>query len=384
MVLSDPSVDVAVLEIARGGLLRAGMGVRHCDVGAVLNVKADHLGLRGIGTLEQLAEVKRIVVEVARDTAILNADDPLCLKMADYTEAEHLCYVTMDPTHELVRRAHQGGRARRGAGDGNQGPDDHDLRSRRPHPAALDPPDSGDARGPGDAQRAERDVRGGDGVQHGAQAGGHPARAPHLRHHVLPGAGPDEHLRRASVQGDPRLRPQSGGGRGDVPAGRSAGRERTADLRARRAGRPAGRGHPRDRADRGGTVRPLHLPARRPASRPQARTRYRSCCARRCWRNGVPADQILVIPSEQAGGRRRAPRGRAAATWCSSSRDAITRSWKQIIQFRPEAAPPPAERPPRVAAGAGVLAAVAPMLEDSRREFVRDSRGVWLPREADD
>src|SRR4026208_1210135 len=102
MVLSDPSVDVAVLEIARGGLLRAGMGVRHCDVGAVLNVKADHLGLRGIGTLEQLAEVKRIVVEVARGAAVLNADDPLCLKMGDYTQAEHLCYVTMDPGHELV------------------------------------------------------------------------------------------------------------------------------------------------------------------------------------------------------------------------------------------------------------------------------------------
>ena len=102
MVLSDPNVDVAVLEIARGGLLRAGMGVRHCDVGAVLNVKSDHLGLRGIGTLDELAKVKRIVVEVARDTAVLNADDPLCLKMADYTSAKHLCYVTMDPTHALV------------------------------------------------------------------------------------------------------------------------------------------------------------------------------------------------------------------------------------------------------------------------------------------
>ena len=97
MVLSDPNVDVAVLEIARGGLLRAGMGVRHCDVGAVLNVKSDHLGLRGVGTLEDLAKVKRIVVEVARETAVLNADDPLCLKMADYTSAKHLCYVTMDP-----------------------------------------------------------------------------------------------------------------------------------------------------------------------------------------------------------------------------------------------------------------------------------------------
>ena len=102
MVLSDPNVDVAVLEIARGGLLRSGMGVRHCDVGAVLNVKSDHLGLRGVGTLDDLAKVKRIVVEVARETAILNADDPLCLKMADYTSAKNLCYVTMDPTHELV------------------------------------------------------------------------------------------------------------------------------------------------------------------------------------------------------------------------------------------------------------------------------------------
>jgi cyanophycin synthetase len=103
MVLSDPFVDVAVLETARGGLLRAGMGVRHCDVGAVLNVKSDHLGLKGVDTLEDLARVKRIIVETARDTAVLNADDPLCLKMADYTEAKHLCYVTMNPAHPLVR-----------------------------------------------------------------------------------------------------------------------------------------------------------------------------------------------------------------------------------------------------------------------------------------
>ena len=103
MVLSDPFVDVAVLETARGGLLRAGMGVRHCDVGAVLNVKSDHLGMKGIDTLEDLARVKRIIVETARDTAVLNADDPLCLKMADYTEAKYLCYVTMNPAHPLVR-----------------------------------------------------------------------------------------------------------------------------------------------------------------------------------------------------------------------------------------------------------------------------------------
>ena len=50
--------------------------------------------------------MKRIVVEVARDTAVLNADDPLCLRMADYTEAKHVCYVTMDPTPRAGARAH--------------------------------------------------------------------------------------------------------------------------------------------------------------------------------------------------------------------------------------------------------------------------------------
>ena len=104
MVLRDPQVDVAVLETARGGLLRAGMGYQRCDVAACLNVQGDHLGLRGIDTLEGLAEVKRIIIEVARDTAVLNADDPLCLQMADHSQAERLCYVTMNPEHELVRQ----------------------------------------------------------------------------------------------------------------------------------------------------------------------------------------------------------------------------------------------------------------------------------------
>ena len=104
MVLRDPDVDLAVLETARGGLLRAGMGYRSCNVGAVLNVTEDHLGLKGIDTLEQLAEVKRIVVEVARDCAVLNADDLQCLRMADHTKAARIAYVTMNPKHELVRK----------------------------------------------------------------------------------------------------------------------------------------------------------------------------------------------------------------------------------------------------------------------------------------
>jgi len=104
MVLRDPAVDMAVLETARGGLLRAGMGYRNCDVGAVLNVSSDHLGLKGVDTLEQLAEVKRIVVEVARDCAVLSADDLLCLKMADHTRAKRIAYVTLNAKHDLVRQ----------------------------------------------------------------------------------------------------------------------------------------------------------------------------------------------------------------------------------------------------------------------------------------
>ncbi|HRO26832.1 MAG TPA: cyanophycin synthetase [Luteimonas sp.] len=112
MVLRDPTIDFAVLETARGGLLRAGMGVRSVDVGAVINVQSDHLGLKGIDTLEQLAEIKRIVVEVADECAVLNADDPNVLRMSGYTQARNICYVTMNPGHALVREhVRAGGRA---------------------------------------------------------------------------------------------------------------------------------------------------------------------------------------------------------------------------------------------------------------------------------
>jgi cyanophycin synthetase len=104
MVLRDPTVDLAVLETARGGILRAGLGFRDCNVGCVLNISADHLGLKGIDTLEQLAEVKRIVVEVARDAAILNADDLLCLYMAEHSGAKRVGYFTMNAKNDLVRR----------------------------------------------------------------------------------------------------------------------------------------------------------------------------------------------------------------------------------------------------------------------------------------
>ncbi len=112
MVLRDPSISVAVLETARGGLLRAGLGYKAPDVACCINVAADHLGLKGIHTLEQLSEVKRIPVEVAKDTAVLNADDPNCVRMAEYTQAKHICYVTNNPHNKLVRQhIRVGGRA---------------------------------------------------------------------------------------------------------------------------------------------------------------------------------------------------------------------------------------------------------------------------------
>ncbi|PLW78604.1 cyanophycin synthetase [Cohaesibacter celericrescens] len=103
MVLRDPAVDFAVMEAARGGLARSGLGYRHSDVAACLNVTADHLGMSGIETVEQLAVVKRVVIESATNTAVLNADDIECLKMADYADVESIFYVTIDPGHTLVK-----------------------------------------------------------------------------------------------------------------------------------------------------------------------------------------------------------------------------------------------------------------------------------------
>ncbi|SHO61576.1 cyanophycin synthetase [Pseudoxanthobacter soli DSM 19599] len=103
MVLRDPSVDIAVLETARGGIVRSGLGYMYCDVGAVLNVTSDHLGLGGVDTLDGLAEVKRVVAEVTRDTVVLNADNEYTLKMASYSPAKNITYVTRNPEHTLVR-----------------------------------------------------------------------------------------------------------------------------------------------------------------------------------------------------------------------------------------------------------------------------------------
>jgi len=82
-VLKDPTVDFAILETARGGLLRAGLGFHYCDIAIVTNVAPDHLGLRGINTVEQMARLKGVVPETVLPDgyAILNADDELVYNM---------------------------------------------------------------------------------------------------------------------------------------------------------------------------------------------------------------------------------------------------------------------------------------------------------------
>jgi cyanophycin synthetase len=113
MVLQNPRVDFAVFEVARGGILREGLGYERNDVGVVLNIGADHLGLRGIDTLKQLAAVKQVVIEaVPRDGhGVLNADDPLVAGMRRHCSGE-LVYFSMEDGNELVdTHCRRGGRA---------------------------------------------------------------------------------------------------------------------------------------------------------------------------------------------------------------------------------------------------------------------------------
>lgn len=85
VVLRDPLVNFAVLECARGGILRSGLGFDQCDVSIVTNVSGDHLGLDGIETIEELAKIKSVVPQSTAKTgyAILNADDDLVYQMKD-------------------------------------------------------------------------------------------------------------------------------------------------------------------------------------------------------------------------------------------------------------------------------------------------------------
>jgi cyanophycin synthetase len=102
MVLADPTVEVAVLETARGGILREGLAFDRCDVGMVLNVTSDHLGLKGVDTLEDLAGVKSVVTESVgrRGVSVLSGDDPMTLRLARHAGGR-IAYFTLEGGPEM-------------------------------------------------------------------------------------------------------------------------------------------------------------------------------------------------------------------------------------------------------------------------------------------
>ena len=121
-VLHNPSVDAAVLETSPEGVLRGGLGFDICDVAAVLDAAAAPGDPDSAAPVEMRTKAMEVVVRAARGAVVLDADDELCLAMADQADAGHVCYVTRDPGHPgLDEHLAAGGRAvvlEKGAGGG--------------------------------------------------------------------------------------------------------------------------------------------------------------------------------------------------------------------------------------------------------------------------
>lgn len=387
MVLADPQIDIAVLETARGGLLRAGMGVSEVNVGAVLNVQPDHLGLKGIDTLEQLAEVKRIVVEIATDCAVLNADDPLVLKMSGYTEAKSICYVTLNPEHMLVREhVRAGGRAcALEAGVNGQMITLYEKGAHIPllwtHliPATLE-------------GRATHNVQNAmfaaamafslgvklDAIRQGLRTFDStffqtPGRMNIFDEHpfkVLFDYGHNAHAVAAMAELAQRL---------DVPGRRivvlaGPGDRRDEDLIAIARAVAARFDHYICRRDD-------NLRDRKPDEVP----RIQAAALRAA---GVPEAAISVIPDEQAAINAALEMGQPGDLVLVFA-DALVRSWKQITKFRPAGtaaatAPAPAFMRSAESNGSGTPESAAPAVTFNLEGLIRDERGVRFAPEAED
>lgn len=112
-VLRDPTVNFAVLETARGGILRSGLGFGNCNIAIITNIAADHLGLKGINTIEELAKVKAVVAEsvLPEGYAILNADDDLVYNMRKNLKC-NVAYFSMDENSpRIIEHCRNGGLA---------------------------------------------------------------------------------------------------------------------------------------------------------------------------------------------------------------------------------------------------------------------------------
>ena len=353
MVLQNPTVDTAVFEVARGGILREGLGYDRNDVAVVTNVTGDHLGIGGIDTLGQLANVKGVVVEAVprAGTAVLNADDHLVYRMGRHCSGRVVLFSMAKEKGEdglrpyrRARRARQRGVLPRGHAPGRA----HRAAPRSPEDAGpLHPPHPGHVRRAGADERRQR-ARGRrrrlvDGRPHPR----HPPGPPDLLDVVLPGAGPAQPGGgRRDARGH-RLLPQRGR---DAPAGglrepddggaadargraRGVGRtapDRAGDRRHRDPGRPPGPGPARvRRPGRHGVRRAGHprgpQPARAAARGDGVQRRRRDPGRpRRGWPGGAgrqdPGRGIRrsrgpasLRPGRPRGGLRRRRRGRVPA-----------------------------------------------------------------------
>jgi cyanophycin synthetase len=102
-ILRDPTVEFAVLETARGGILRAGLGFNSCDIGVITNIQEDHLGISDINTLDDLTKVKAVVIGAVKRSgwAVLNADNKYCVKIAKTADC-NVAYFSMDENNPLI------------------------------------------------------------------------------------------------------------------------------------------------------------------------------------------------------------------------------------------------------------------------------------------
>jgi cyanophycin synthetase len=409
IVLSDPAVDVAVLETARGGLLRAGMATRHVDVGAVLNVRADHLGQKGIDTLEQLAEIKRTVAEIARDTAVLNADDPHTLRMAAYTEAKHVCYVTLDPDHELVREHIRAGGRAMGIERGING-DMITIYDRGAHipllwthliPATIE-------------GKATHNVQ--NAMFAAAMAHAMGVRLEDIRHGLrtfdssffqAPG--------RLNVYDQHPFKVLFDYGHNAHAVEQVCTLANKLDVKGRRICVLAAPGDRRDEDIVGIGVVAAHadfdhyICRRDDSARGRGDSEIPEMLALTLQGKGIPADRIEIIVDEQAAIDAALRRGRAGDLLLIFA-DALARGWKQIVHFKPdgEHAPltspkrpvpqtvrpdreeladdfvRPTPRPTPVAPPPVMLTPAAPNAAADGSAIVRDERGVFLAREQND
>lgn len=110
-VLKDPTVDFAVLETARGGILRSGLGFGHCDIGVLTNIKEDHLGLEDIHSLRDLTRVKRVVLDSVKPDGwcVLNADDEYSMRLMPDLDAK-VAIFSMDENNRHIQRFSEQGK----------------------------------------------------------------------------------------------------------------------------------------------------------------------------------------------------------------------------------------------------------------------------------